>query len=250
MAAVGLVQKVDLDLGTTLIVTGLYNIASGWQFGIPMCVQPMKTIAAVALAATQPALTLSQLLHAGLFVAGCVLVLGASRLVDAVNWLVPRPVVRGVQLAVGAKLAIKGIDMALRVHPGAGAAAVPQWRPLLGVDGLLLGGSALALLLATTIAPRVFPPGSEDATEDGGLGPRPKDIPFEPLMRRLERRKAAADDGGGGGGETWRDLREGALRAGLPQLPLTTLNSVIAVTHLADSLFPERQVVRLEGTSE
>ncbi len=39
---------------------------------------------------------------------------------------------------------------------------------------------------------------------------------------------------------TWPDLREGALRAGLPQLPLTLLNSVIAVSQLADSLFPDR----------
>ena len=34
-------------------LAGLYNIASGVQFGIPICVQPMKTIAAVALASAQ-----------------------------------------------------------------------------------------------------------------------------------------------------------------------------------------------------
>jgi hypothetical protein len=35
----GMVHAVGLDLGTTLIATGLYNIATGVQFGIPMCVQ-------------------------------------------------------------------------------------------------------------------------------------------------------------------------------------------------------------------
>ncbi len=39
---------------------------------------------------------------------------------------------------------------------------------------------------------------------------------------------------------SWRDLREGALQAGLPQLPLTALNSVVAVSALADSLYPQR----------
>lgn len=49
-------------------------------------------------------MTLSQVLLAGVFVSGVVLLLGASRLIDLFNWLVPRPVVRGVQLGVGAKL--------------------------------------------------------------------------------------------------------------------------------------------------
>ncbi|KAF6260897.1 hypothetical protein COO60DRAFT_840848 [Scenedesmus sp. NREL 46B-D3] len=48
---VALAATIGLDLGTTLLFTGLYNIASGVGFRIPMCVQPMKTIAAVALAA-------------------------------------------------------------------------------------------------------------------------------------------------------------------------------------------------------
>ncbi|GLC42355.1 hypothetical protein PLESTM_001324300 [Pleodorina starrii] len=410
---IALVQKVDLDLGTTLIITGLYNVVGGLQFGIPMCVQPMKTIAAVALADSQPALTLPQLLLAGLFVSGCVLLLGATRLIDLFNWLVPPPVVRGVQLAVGAKLAMKGIDMALRqkaaapTHGSVGQQQ-QQWRPWLGSEGLLVGAVALAVLLATTMAPPVFSPDSPEAAEEGSLGPRPTDTSMEPLLRRLlggrrrQRRRpeaaragaaaaaaagdgdrngddngsgggadgdhaaetngllgcssssgsgsgsrsgaaaaaaavagpppvaaaaaavivqeasdadgevvdqrgsrhvggctvaapaAATDDdddvggcGGGGGGcsgeslgrrfpsalvamvlgllmavlarpgllqqirlgpstprllhPSWSDLRAGALRAGLPQLPLTTLNSVIAVSHLANSLFPNRR---------
>jgi hypothetical protein len=51
MQVVALAATIGLDLGTTLLFTGIYNIASGLGFRIPMCVQPMKTIAAVALAA-------------------------------------------------------------------------------------------------------------------------------------------------------------------------------------------------------
>lgn len=39
---------------------------------------------------------------------------------------------------------------------------------------------------------------------------------------------------------SWPDFKTGALRGGLPQLPLTTLNSVIAVTQLANALFGDK----------
>ena len=37
------------------------------------------------------------------------------------------------------------------------------------------------------------------------------------------------------------DFYKGAFEAGLPQLPLTTLNSILAVTSLSASLFPSNQ---------
>lgn len=39
---------------------------------------------------------------------------------------------------------------------------------------------------------------------------------------------------------TWQTLKDGVLKAGLAQLPLTSLNSVIAVSHLALQLFPDQ----------
>ena len=103
-AQVGLTQAVGLDLGTTLIFTGtteclpcplgrlrappgtvvragVYNIATGCLFDIPMPVQPMKAIAAVAIAS--PSFDLAQVMAAGIFVGAVVLVLGATRLIDA-----------------------------------------------------------------------------------------------------------------------------------------------------------------------
>ena len=37
---------------------------------------------------------------------------------------------------------------------------------------------------------------------------------------------------------TWEEFKTGFWRAGLPQLPLTTLNSVVAVCKLSEELFP------------
>ncbi|MCD7453950.1 hypothetical protein HAX54_022762 [Datura stramonium] len=49
----------DLNLGTTLIFTGVYNFVTGAIYGVPMPVQPMKSIAAVAI--SNPQLTYRKL---------------------------------------------------------------------------------------------------------------------------------------------------------------------------------------------
>ena len=73
-----------MDLGTTLIFTGLYNIASGLVFGIPMPVQPMKAIAAIALADEQ--MRLEHVIAAGIFVSSVTFLLGITRLINVFNW--------------------------------------------------------------------------------------------------------------------------------------------------------------------
>ena len=45
------------------------------------------------------------------------------------------------------------------------------------------------------------------------------------------------------------DVATGVLRAGLPQLPLTTLNSVVATCALAKDLFPDKPEVRPTGVA-
>eukprot|EP00955_Chlamydomonas_euryale_P023792 250757-Chlamydomonas_euryale.AAC.2 len=91
---------------------------AGLLFRCPMCVQPMHTISGVALASagTPDALGIPQIASAGLFVSGCVLALGTTRLAELAAWLVPPPIVRGVQLGVGLQVAAKGVDLALRTE--------------------------------------------------------------------------------------------------------------------------------------
>ena len=72
----GLSITQGLDLGTTLIFTGVYNVFTGFLFGIPMPLQPMKTIAAVAL--SEKPLTLNEVIAAGIFVSIIVFIVGAS----------------------------------------------------------------------------------------------------------------------------------------------------------------------------
>lgn len=88
---VALVRVVGLDLGTTLCFTGLYNIISGVLFGIPMPVQPMKAIAAVAIA--DESITLTHVLAGGIFVSAVTFLLGVTRLINVFNRCCCRTVV-------------------------------------------------------------------------------------------------------------------------------------------------------------
>ena len=105
---VGLTQEVGLDLGTTLLFSGVYNVTTGFLFDVPMPVQPMKTIAAVALSGN--GLTIPQMMAAGIFVSSCVLVLGSTGLMGLATRMTPPPVIRGMQLGVGLALSQKGFQ--------------------------------------------------------------------------------------------------------------------------------------------
>ncbi|KAL4420409.1 hypothetical protein ABPG75_010065 [Micractinium tetrahymenae] len=137
---VGLTKSSGLNLSTTLIFTGLYNIVTGLAFGLPMPVQAMKTIAAVAL--SQAALTVPQITAAGIFVSACVLVLGATRSFWLASRLIPMPVIRGMQLGLSLGLARKGWQQAWYAN-GQTSSARGWWGP----EGLFLALFALAFIL-------------------------------------------------------------------------------------------------------
>eukprot|EP00892_Ulva_mutabilis_P005948 jgi/Ulvmu1/3725/UM172_0003.1 len=140
---VALVNTVGLDLGTTLVFSGLYNLYSGAAFGVPIPVQPMKSIAAVAI--TEDGITLEQTLLAGVLVSTVVFVLGVTKLIDAGNRLVHDSVIRGIQVGIGLKLAIKGADMVMFTEQGG------PWRPWLGAHGLILGIVAAVYVLFAVV---------------------------------------------------------------------------------------------------
>uniref|UniRef100_M8BNU8 Molybdate transporter 1 n=1 Tax=Aegilops tauschii TaxID=37682 RepID=M8BNU8_AEGTA len=133
-----------LDLGTTLIFTGIYNAVTGLVYGVPMPVQPMKAIAATAL--SDPSFDIPEIMAAGILTAAFVLLLGVTRLMKLVYWLVPLPVVRGIQLAQGLNFAMAAVKyIRYEQDLGKGKSAVGKLRPWAGLDGLVLAIAALAL---------------------------------------------------------------------------------------------------------
>ena len=138
---VGMAAQNGLDFPAALFFAGLFNVVTGLVFAIPMAVQPMKAIAAVALTED---LTVREILAAGVTVSVVILVLGLTGLIGWLNRVVPRSVVRGLQLALGLSLLMKGLQM------------VAGTRIVLGPDSYLTGAVA-ALLVLACCSPRRVP---------------------------------------------------------------------------------------------
>ncbi|XP_043726036.1 molybdate transporter 2-like [Telopea speciosissima] len=253
----------QLDLGTTLIFTALYNIITGFLFGIPMPVQPMKSIAAVAISESQTHLTVPQIMAAGISTASVLLLLGATGLMSFFYRFIPLPVVRGVQLSQGLSFAFSAIKY-IRYNQDFATSKSGSARSWLGLDGLILALSALLFVVLTT--------GSGDSIDES----EPQSLleSREPHRRRrpvrririlsaipsailvfllglilcFVRNPSIVKDLKFGPSKihvvkiSWDDWKTGFVRAAIPQIPLSVLNSVIAVCKLSADLFPEKEV--------
>ncbi|KAK9266280.1 hypothetical protein L1049_001801 [Liquidambar formosana] len=246
-----------LDLGTTLIFTALYNIATGFLFGIPMPVQPMKSIAAVAVS---DHLTVPQIITAGISTASVVFLLGATGLMSFLYRFLPLPVVRGVQLSQGLSFAFSAIKY-IRYNQDFATGKSGTSRSWLGLDGLVVAIGATIFLILTT--------GSGDSPEDDDDDHLPRDRSTRRVRRRLQilsaipaalivfvfglvlcflRDPSIFKDLQFGPSSihlvkfTWEDWKIGFIKGAIPQIPLSVLNSVIAVCKLSADLFPENEV--------
>lgn len=111
---VALARERKIVLAPALFWAGVSNIITGYSWDVPMCVQPMKSISAVALtdssgSAGNVGLDAQSVTTAGILTGGAVLILGVTNLIEVVNWIVPLTVVCGLQIGVGIRLASKGM---------------------------------------------------------------------------------------------------------------------------------------------
>ena len=90
------------------LTVGLMYVLAGYYYRVPVAVQPMKVVAAYGIAM---ALSPGVITASGMLLAAVLLILGATGLVDIVARVVPRQVIRGVQLATGVLLLSKGASL-------------------------------------------------------------------------------------------------------------------------------------------
>lgn len=209
----------SISLPATLVFSGLANIATGVIFGIPLPVQPMKAIAAIAISQSY---TKEENVAAGLFVGAVVVFLSITGLLRWFGRVVPVAVVRGIQTGAGFSLVISAGTSLLKPLGW----IQPSWS-----DNWLWACAAFAFLLFAALVPRV-----PYALVIFILG-----LIFAGIQLASTDKHDAHSTF-----EFWKpqlaipspsDFRKGAIEAGLPQLPLTTLNSILAVTSLSASLF-------------
>jgi MFS superfamily sulfate permease-like transporter len=185
-------------------------------FSIPMAVQPMKAIAAVAISEN---LRLEQILAAGIWTSAVILFLGLTRLIEVVDRIIPKPVVRGLQLGLGLQLIEKGVQL------------VRNTGTLWGVDSIAVGLLGFAVVLALSGSTRV-PTALLLFVSGLGLAIASRFDVLSTLRLGINLPHWVPLN--------WEDFRSSFFRAAVPQIPLTTLNSVIAVCALSVDLFPGR----------
>lgn len=239
----------SLDLGTTLIFTGFYNAVTGLLYGVPMPVQPMKSIAAVAI--STPTFGVPEIMAAGICTSAIVFLLGATRLMELAYWLIPLPVVRGIQLAQGLNFAMSAVKY-VRYDQNLGKGKSLGQRPWTGLDGLILAIVAACFIITISGA------GDEESNDTATTSRRRRwkravsSIPSAVIVFVLGiilaiiRNPSAVKELRAGPSpihvvkisrHAWK---EGFLKGAIPQLPLTILNSVIAVCKLSKDLFPDK----------
>ena len=213
---VGMIVAAGLDAASALVMFGLMQYATAVRYGMPMAVQPLKAMAVIVI--TQK-IAGPVLFGAGLAIGVVMLLLTAT---GTLNWLarvVPKSVVRGLQLGLGAQLSLLALGDYVRSE---------------GITGYGLAMIAFAIALAL-YGNRRFPP----ALPIIALG-----IVYA-FMFNLDARQLASGFGftlpllrAPSPGDVWTGL----VILALPQIPLSLGNSLLATRQTAHDLFPEKQV--------
>jgi len=204
-----------LSFVASLAWAGLANIITGIVFPIPLPVQPMKAIAAIAIAG---GMTAAEITGAGLLTGLLVLALSFTGGFDRLYRLVPTVLIRALQLGLGLQLAwIALLWMADAFDPNASAT-------LGGLPSIVTLFAALIMAAFAQKVPAgflVFSLGLIVAW----VAPRGEAAAALPLFA-----SAFTLDSSG-----WLQ----ALGMSIAQAPLTILNSVLAIVLLSRDLFPD-----------
>jgi hypothetical protein len=213
---VAMIPAAGLDPASTFLLFGVAQVLTGLAYGLPMPMQPLKAMAVIVIAGQVPA----NVLFGGGLAAGAVMLLLAVS--GGLGWLarvIPRSVVRGIQLGLALSL---------------GQLALGQYVPADGAPGYALAAACFVIIVVLR-GNRHLPP----ALPVIALGM------IVALLSGVDTDAMAA-----GWGvhlpsprvPTAADITTGFLVLALPQLPLSLSNSIIATDRTLRDLYPERTV--------
>jgi len=232
--AMGMILVNGLSPSGLFFVVGLFYILSGLYYGVTVPIQPMKVIGAYAIAT---AMSASQIQASGFLIGLFLLLIGITGAITVIGKVIPKPVVRGVQLSTGTLLMAQGVRFI--VGTSKFQALQQMAEPYLTLQslgpipiGIMIGiiGGILTLLLLEN---KKFPAGLLIVlgglalgllfgTHEGFSGLKltinlPKFLPF--------------------GIPTGADFTFALLVLVLPQVPMTLGNAVIAYADLSKEYF-------------
>jgi len=107
---VGMILINKLSPTTVFLAFGLFYLMTGFYYRLPVPVQPLKAVGAIAIAYPSQ-ITESVIGAAGMIFGIILLLLSLTGTLDKISRLFTQPVVRGIQLALGLIFLKKGIEL-------------------------------------------------------------------------------------------------------------------------------------------
>ena len=225
---VALILINGLNATLVLVLVGVFYIGSGLHFRIPTPVQPLKAVAAIAIAL---GLSASVIGAAGLIMGAILLLLSLTNLIAGVVKLFPKAVVRGIQLSIGLILLKKGVEFVLSEQTFISGASASSASGQVHI-GILLAISALLIFVLFKFVffrrSQRFPPSLALITFGLGagfiFGPIPVIGKLSPALSGVALPSTA---------DFWIALTVLVI----PQLPLTLGNAVVGTQDTARTYF-------------
>ncbi len=146
--SVALILITGLSATSVLVMVGLFYIISGLYYKLPIPVQPLKVVSAIAIAFPDK-ISLTVIGASGILFGAILILLALSGIIDVIARYFTKPVIRGIQLGLGFILIHKGTIFLLQpelfIHQSSQVilvAGVPL-NLLIGIAGFII---ALILL--------------------------------------------------------------------------------------------------------
>ncbi len=165
--SVAMILVTGLSVTPVLLMIGIFYIISGLYYRLPIPVQPLKLVAAIAIACPEK-VTLPIIAASGILFG---LILLFLALTGFINWLAKfftKPIVRGIQLGLGFILMNKGLYLVLQPELFAGKTISPSFFSVISMNTAIgIGGFLITLLLLSS---RRFPAALVIVVSGIGLG--------------------------------------------------------------------------------
>ncbi len=222
---IALVLINSVPLATTLLAIGGFYLVTGFYYHLPIPVQPLKVVAAVAIASQLPVETIAA---SGLILGVILLLLAVTGAIDYVAMIFTRPIVRGIQLGLGMILMIQGVEFIAAPELVLNGHAMAPWlNPLVGLIGAFIVmiflenrrfPAAILLLVFGLVISLVLVGRPDFSVSGGGLQFIPPDFAH---------------------------YSSAFFLLVLPQLPLTIGNAIISTRDVAITKFGEEKTERV-----
>jgi sulfate permease, SulP family len=231
--SVALIILAGLNVTIVFLTIGLFYIITGIYFKLPIPVQPLKVVAAIAIAYPEK-ISISVIMAAGILMGIFLLILAVTGLIGKIAGLFSKPIVRGIQLGLGMILILKGInlirkpDLFINITNSSDSIATTPVNLIVGIIAFIIVlfllrskkyPAALIIICAGILIGLFF--GAFQIT-NFQLGFIPLDLRFPNIS----------------------DYLNALLLLVLPQIPLTIGNAIIGTKDACESFFGKTEVTK------